>query len=401
MNPALTQGLVGDTTISAGMADADTQTTLARLARLAAQLCRAPAATVAGLNQQQRWQAAGHGPLSESGRHDSALRAQVMACGTPIVIADLGRDPRFDARIWRSCEDPLLACTIVPALGTRGDVVATCSVFDRAPRRFTDDQIDGLRLLAAQAADAIDRNGLREEISSLQQRERAYQTLLGATHEEALRQLSEALHEGIGQDISGVALLVTAAARRAGPLDAGLATELREITGLLNETIDTCRIVAEASDGFVVSHSGLGAALSRAVDSLEIPQSSACTLDLGNYSDDLLDAAASCQLLRIAQEALVNAVKHSNATLIQLRLGATRSHVVLTVSDNGRADGSMPAKVPGGIGQPIMRYRARAIGAHLTFGHDEHGGYRVRCEVPTIRRANRAAAVSPWAAKHR
>ena len=73
-----------------------------------------------------------------------------------------------------------------------------------------------------------------------------------------------------------------------------------------------------------------------------------------------LDDTAATHLYRIAQEALTNALRHSLATQVQIRLEVAGSNLKLEVQDNGR--GFRQARLEGcdGLGLKIMRYRADA-----------------------------------------
>ena len=72
--------------------------------------------------------------------------------------------------------------------------------------------------------------------------------------------------------------------------------------------------------------------------------------------------AAALEMYRITQEAVGNAVKHSDATLVSVSLSMTPQAITLTVADNGS-----PADFSGsGIGRRTMRQRAEAAGGKLT-----------------------------------
>ena len=71
-------------------------------------------------------------------------------------------------------------------------------------------------------------------------------------------------------------------------------------------------------------------------------------------------------LLRIAQEAVLNAVKHSNTRSVLVALDHTRNRVQLLVRDDGTGFDSSAAPRPGHFGVVGMRERAAHIGA--TFG---------------------------------
>ena len=72
--------------------------------------------------------------------------------------------------------------------------------------------------------------------------------------------------------------------------------------------------------------------------------------------------SAALEMYRITQEAVGNAVKHSDATLVSVSLSMTPQAITLTVADNGS-----PADFSGsGIGRRTMRQRAEAAGGKLT-----------------------------------
>ena len=76
-----------------------------------------------------------------------------------------------------------------------------------------------------------------------------------------------------------------------------------------------------------------------------------------------LDARKEAALYRVAQEALHNALQHSGATAVRVRLARTTRRVILEVGDDGR--GFTPEAPSGGVGLASMRERATAAGGTL------------------------------------
>jgi len=70
-------------------------------------------------------------------------------------------------------------------------------------------------------------------------------------------------------------------------------------------------------------------------------------------------------ILRIGQEAVANAVKHSDASQVQVELQYCPDKVILKVSDDGRGFSPDQASSAGHFGMLDMRERAEAIGSHL------------------------------------
>ena len=70
------------------------------------------------------------------------------------------------------------------------------------------------------------------------------------------------------------------------------------------------------------------------------------------------------ELLRIAQEAMLNAARHACARILRVRLTSIPGVVWLAITDDGK--GFDPARVQAGFGLQGLRERAAAIGAELS-----------------------------------
>jgi len=95
-------------------------------------------------------------------------------------------------------------------------------------------------------------------------------------------------------------------------------------------------------------------------------------------------------LLRIAQEALANVVKHAAARRVRVLLAALEGEVVLSVQDNGRGfdarsavrDGAQSERTGGGMGLASMRDRMRAQFGQLTVESAPGLGTTVEARLP-------------------
>ena len=95
----------------------------------------------------------------------------------------------------------------------------------------------------------------------------------------------------------------------------------------------------------------------------------------------LLAGRAQGEVLRICREALNNARKHADATLVRVTLDGGGSLPRLTVADNGRGfDPGKPQRR--GFGLRGMHERAAEIGSRLTIESQPAGGTRVTLELP-------------------
>ena len=87
-------------------------------------------------------------------------------------------------------------------------------------------------------------------------------------------------------------------------------------------------------------------------------------------------------LLRIAQEAAANAVKHGHAQLVEIELRYTSVSVGLSVSDDGTGFVPSQASPSGHFGLLDMRERAQSMGSQLKIESEPGSGTRVVIEVP-------------------
>jgi signal transduction histidine kinase len=109
-----------------------------------------------------------------------------------------------------------------------------------------------------------------------------------------------------------------------------------------------------------------------------------CQLEAGAVPGGLAPTAAT-HLYRIAQEAIVNAVKHGKPQRILLGLQSGGGRLTLEVSNDGRSFAA-PRDYEG-MGLRIMRYRSQLLGGTLELLPVHPSGLRLRCSVPQAEEA--------------
>jgi signal transduction histidine kinase len=178
-----------------------------------------------------------------------------------------------------------------------------------------------------------------------------------ATDDERLR-LAREIHDGIAQDLASVGYLVDDIATDASPEVARRLADLREhLTGLVSElrlSIFDLRTGVDESVGLArtlgdyVQRVGTKAGLVVHVSTDESPRR--------------LPVATEVEILRIVQEAVTNARRHSEAKSLSLSVVVDPPFARVTVTDDGR--GLQPGRSDS-MGIIGMRERARRIGAGL------------------------------------
>jgi signal transduction histidine kinase len=95
------------------------------------------------------------------------------------------------------------------------------------------------------------------------------------------------------------------------------------------------------------------------------------------------------EVVRIAREAIVNAVRHGGADHVTVVLDRADDQVRLRVSDDGRGIPHAKVRGPGGYGMQMMRARAAALGGCLVTRRGIEGGAEVELTFPPGRGATR------------
>lgn len=133
----------------------------------------------------------------------------------------------------------------------------------------------------------------------------------------------------------------------------------------LRELLTTFRLTLQQAD--------LPSALREMLDTLQNQTSAKLTLDC-RLPTLALDAQMQVHLLQIIREAVLNAMKHANASEIAVScVTAPDGNHTVYIRDNGIGIGE-PKEPEGHYGLNIMRERAERLDGTLTFSQPSGGG---------------------------
>jgi signal transduction histidine kinase len=228
-----------------------------------------------------------------------------------------------------------------------------------------------LRLLAAPLAAALRATRLSDELQASRER-------LVAAREEERRRLRRDLHDGLGPLLTGVAMSADAAANlaerspgSAAELLASVRTDSRTAITEIRRIIDDLRPPALDELGLVGALEARAARTRTRADGAPIRAVVEAPRDLPQ-----LPAAIEVAAYRIATEAMTNAVRHSDADRVVVRVGCDDA-LTVEVDD----DGSASAPWTAGVGIAGMRERAAELGGRCSAGPAPRGG-SVRVRLP-------------------
>ncbi len=194
------------------------------------------------------------------------------------------------------------------------------------------------------------------------------------------RRIAGEIHDGLGQELTGLALSLRALATRAARLQQPDAADLDDLAKLAAHCIQGSKKIVQGlsplDDAGGNLHSALQSLARRASMSGTPVRFRALGEAPSSVRTDTLD-----HFYRIAQEAVQNALKHAAAAAIDIELRASKSDLRLSIVDDGRG---LPADLTArqGLGMKTMQFRAVAIGGSLVIETVLGGGTAVRCSAP-------------------
>jgi two-component system, NarL family, sensor histidine kinase UhpB len=197
--------------------------------------------------------------------------------------------------------------------------------------------------------------------------------VLAAQEDERLR-IARELHDEIGQTLTAVALRAEHRAAQGGDQQ----RELAELAEVVQQSLaDVRRISLELRPG-ALEQLGLVNALISLCGRVATESDLRIHREFGGPVPEL-PPEVELAVYRIAQGALTNVMRHSDASDVNVSLVCTDDDLVLSVSDNGRG---MPEGVRDGGGLAGMRERAMLIGADLQIASSRGGGVIVTLSLP-------------------
>lgn len=211
-------------------------------------------------------------------------------------------------------------------------------------------------------------------IQDITDRKRLEREILGISDREQ-RRIGQDLHDGLCQLLTGTSFAVKALEEKLAANSATETGEVREIGTLLRRATVEARNVARGLHPVNLEAGGLPSALHELAFNVESLFNIRCTFH-GEGPVGVEDLATAVHAYRIAQEAVNNALKHSHADHVTIRLAETNGAVTLTVTDNGIGYSGESSNGKG-MGRNIMEYRARMIGGTLQIAAGHSGGTTV------------------------
>jgi two-component system CheB/CheR fusion protein len=188
------------------------------------------------------------------------------------------------------------------------------------------------------------------------------------------RRIGQELHDGLGQQLTGLGLLATSLLNKASKPEHELAARLARG---LQDAISQVRALSRGLIPVDIDAEGFINALENLVNEIRSHSSMSVQLKI-NERIRILDNSSAMHLYRIAQEALNNAVKHAQANQIEVSLGLEGNRGYISIRDNGLGFDGSPQKSLG-LGLRIMKHRCALIDAEFEIKSSPADGTEVKC----------------------
>jgi len=241
-----------------------------------------------------------------------------------------------------------------------------------APCPWLPRELELLEAAASHFRKAAERARLVEEVERLAAAARQ-------AEDEERRRIGRELHDEAGQSLLSLRLQLEMMERSA---DAPMRTSLREARGVLEGTVVELRRIIAALSPAVLERLGLKRALRQLAGRFARNFAAGVRVRIAGHLEDLPPSAQQVTY-RVAQEALQNAAKHSQATIVKLSVMRTDKVIRTRISDNGLGfQAGVTVAKPMSFGLAGMRERAALFGGKLSVRSARKHGTTVILELP-------------------
>jgi signal transduction histidine kinase len=183
--------------------------------------------------------------------------------------------------------------------------------------------------------------------------------------QDELDRLAGEIHDGLTQYLTAICLQLLVAKELISSRGGNPLGNIQQAIELANLGLAEARRYVGNLRLSVVEKSGLMVTLQGLAERWTVPGRLRCEFRYDNVPESRLSDTSKHQLLRIAQEAVHNAVRHANPTLVTITLRWKTPNIVLEVRDNGVGISTDKLAKSEGFGLGNMRERARKLDGRI------------------------------------
>jgi signal transduction histidine kinase len=212
------------------------------------------------------------------------------------------------------------------------------------------------------------------------------QAALARARESAAREernrLAGEIHDGLAQSFTAICMQLGVVKEQLSSKEGDPISSIQRTVELANFGLAEARRYAHNLRLSIVDEPELAVALQSLVERFSVPGLVGCDFRSENMPKNKLPPRMQHQLSRIAQEAIHNAVRHANPTVVAVTLRCEASNLVLQVKDNGSGISAARLEKSEGFGLGNMRERALEIDGRLEIQTAAEQGTSIIVTVP-------------------
>src|ERR1700726_571651 len=281
-----------------------------------------------------------------------ALNEAVLVSLQQPSIVHLANDTLYGAVARSYLFERGVRTLLILPLTISGQLVGSLTFRFTEEREFRPEEIEVARALASQASLAIQLTRLAKE---------ARRSAVLAER----NQMAGEIHDSLAQFFTGISMQLGAASEVIKARGGSVLGYIERASELAQFGLAEARRSAFSLQPAIIEESGLIQALQKLVERSNIRGKLRCNFHSTGVPEESLPSSVQKDLLRIAQEALSNAVRHAMPMVINVSLCCDSSKLVLEVADNGSGIANPQAACREGFGLSNMQARAKNLGAQL------------------------------------
>lgn len=180
--------------------------------------------------------------------------------------------------------------------------------------------------------------------------------------------LGRELHDLLCQDLASISMLSSVLSDN---------PDAKLINNLAKKSVSFVKGLCSGLFPVELEEEGLVSSINQLIQNQQTMTHIPCSVEVsGNIN--MQDSTKALHIYRITQESLNNAIKHSGAHNIDIKLTGESERGRLTIEDDGKGINNSDESSTG-MGLHIMKYRANMIGADLCIEPGDNCGTKVTC----------------------
>src|ERR1700722_6411775 len=221
-----------------------------------------------------------------------------------------------------------------------------------------------------------------EETRTVMARERELSAQQRAAVLEERNQLAAEFHDALAQSFAGISMQLEVAQEQLAAKQGDPLRQVQRANEIAKFGLAEARRSILSLRSSAMEESGLTATLRRLVENSNVAGRLHCDFRSDDIPEESLPSKIQHELLRFAQKAISNAVRHARPTVVSVTLQWEPPNLILTVKDNGSGISRASLKKSEGFGLRNMRTGASQIDGKLDIHTAAGRGTSIVLSVP-------------------